>query len=190
MLARVRDSPVTVPVCLSSVCVCRLPQVGVLSKRIELIFFAQGLPSTDPTLCYGEIQVSTKLRVLPFGTSSWIPDLENFATAYRSSKRVINLARQRRTLVVTRRSAAKVALPLELRRSTAVVYHSDRLHSVYTTIPSRGSNSDSRYLCRMPISAFGPSYRYAKFHRNQCSSFHDTSIHAPFFGAVLGNFTM
>jgi len=145
-------------------------------------FFAQGLPSTDPTLCYGEIQVSTKLRVLPFGTSSWIPDLENFATAYRSSKRVINLARQRRTLVVTRRSAAKVALPLELRRSTAVVYHSDRIHSVYTTIPSRGSISDSWYLCRRPISAFGPSYRYAKFHRNQCSSFHDTSIHARFLG--------
>ena len=43
---------------------------------------------------FKETQVSTKIRVLPSGT----PNLENFATAYRSSKRVINLAQERLTL--------------------------------------------------------------------------------------------
>jgi len=42
------------------------------------------------------IQVSTKISVLPSGTLSQNTDLENFATAYRSSKRAVNLARQRR----------------------------------------------------------------------------------------------
>jgi len=43
----------------------------------------------------GRIQVTTKTRVLPSGTLSWIPDLENFAMAYQLSQHVINLARQR-----------------------------------------------------------------------------------------------
>ena len=74
-----------------SVCVCP-SQVGVLSKRLNESswFLARELPLTY--LCYSEIQVPSKIRVLLSGT------LLNFATAYRSSKRVINLARQRWTL--------------------------------------------------------------------------------------------
>ena len=50
------------------------------------------------TLWRKEIQVSTKIRVLPPGTLCQSPILETFASAYRSSKRVINLARERWTL--------------------------------------------------------------------------------------------
>ena len=39
-----------------------------------------------------EIRVYSKIRVLPSGTLSQTPDLENFASVYRLSKRVINLA--------------------------------------------------------------------------------------------------
>ena len=51
--------------------------------RIELVF-GVGLPSTYPTLCSKEIWLSPKIRVLPSGTLSQTPDLENFATASRS----------------------------------------------------------------------------------------------------------
>jgi len=64
-------------------------QFGVLSKRLNKSSWWE-LSSTCPTLCFKEIRVSPKIRVLPAGT----PDLENFTTAYRSSKRVINVARQ------------------------------------------------------------------------------------------------
>jgi len=47
------------------------------------------------TLCEKEIQLSPKIRALPSGTLSKTPDLENFAMAYQSSKRVINLAQER-----------------------------------------------------------------------------------------------
>ena len=54
--------------CLS---VC-LSQVGVLSKRMDGIiwFWACGLLSTSPTLCFKETEVSTNIRVLPTGTLS------------------------------------------------------------------------------------------------------------------------
>jgi len=39
-----------------------------------------------------EIRVYSKIRVLPSGTLPQTPDLENFASVYRLSKRVINLA--------------------------------------------------------------------------------------------------
>ena len=46
----------------------RLPQIYVLSKRPDgrnnLFFLAWGLLSTSRTLCYKEIQVSSKIRVL------------------------------------------------------------------------------------------------------------------------------
>jgi len=50
-------------VCLS---VC-LSQVGVLLKWLDgsSLFLERGLLSTSPTLCFKEIQVSTKIRVLP-----------------------------------------------------------------------------------------------------------------------------
>jgi len=79
--------------------VCLL-QLGVLSKRMDesCWFLAWELPSTHPTLCSKEIQGPSKIRVLPPGTLLQTLDLENFATAYPSSKRVINIARERRTL--------------------------------------------------------------------------------------------
>ena len=71
------------PVCVS-VCVC-LSQVGVLSKRLNESdwFLALELPSAYPTLCYKEIQVSSKIQVLPSGTMLETQDFENFATAYQ-----------------------------------------------------------------------------------------------------------
>ena len=122
VLARARGTsydPVSV-----SLCVC-LSQVGVLSKRLEGSgwFLAWRLPSTYHTVCRNEIQVSTKIRVLPSGTLSYTMDLKNFATTSRSTTRVINLARQR-----WRSERDK----LDRRRSTVtrdgrlLVYHSDR----------------------------------------------------------------
>ena len=84
--------PVSVSVCLS--------QVGVLSKWMDRSswFVACVLLSTYPTLCYKEIQVCTKIRVLPSATLSQTPDSGNFASAYRLSKRIIDLAGERWTL--------------------------------------------------------------------------------------------
>jgi len=78
------------------VCVC-LSQVDVLSKRMNESswFLAWELHST---LCYKEIHIPSKIRVLPSGFLLQTLDLENFATEYRSSKRVINLALERQTL--------------------------------------------------------------------------------------------
>jgi len=53
--------------------------------RIGLVL-ARRLPSTYTTLCYKEIWVSPKIRVLPSRTLSQIPDVENFATASRSRR--------------------------------------------------------------------------------------------------------
>jgi len=77
------------------VCVCPcLSQVGVLSKRTNESgwFLAWELHATYPTLCCKEIHVPSKARVLPSEVLLQSLDLENFATAYPSSKRVINLA--------------------------------------------------------------------------------------------------
>ena len=54
-------------------------------------FVAREFLSTHPTLYFKEIRVSPKLMVLPSGTLTQTLDLENFATAYRSSKCVIDL---------------------------------------------------------------------------------------------------
>jgi len=48
---------------------------------------------------FKEIQVSTKIRVLTSGILSKTPDLENFSLAYRSSRCVIDLAREGWTLI-------------------------------------------------------------------------------------------
>jgi len=62
-------------------------EVRVLSKRmnesISSWFLAWELPSTHPILCYKEILVPPKLKVLSSGTLSQTLDLENFATASR-----------------------------------------------------------------------------------------------------------
>ena len=72
-----------------SVCLSVCPfvrQTVVVSKRLDKSswFLARRLPSTIPTLCYKEIGVSPKIKVLPSGTLSQTPDVENFATASRS----------------------------------------------------------------------------------------------------------
>jgi len=68
-----------VSVCLS-VCVCPCPsQVGVLLKRIELIFGMEAL-FHYPTLYCKEIRVTQKMKELPSGTLSKMLDLQNFVT--------------------------------------------------------------------------------------------------------------
>ena len=69
------------------------------------------------------------MRVLPSGTLFQTPDLDNFASAYRSSKSLIDLARQGRRSErdqLDHRRSTKSDNTSGLRRSTAVVYHSDR----------------------------------------------------------------
>jgi len=77
-----------------------------LSVCHKLVFYQNGYTNRAgfwhgsflPTLSCKEIQVPSKIKVLPSGTLLQTLDLENFATAYRSSKRVVNLARERWTL--------------------------------------------------------------------------------------------
>ena len=93
-IARLRAMALCLSVCLF---VC-LSQVRVLSKRENesCWFWARPGASFDhPMLSCKKIRVSPKITALPSGTLSDTPDLENFATAYRSSKCVINLARQK-----------------------------------------------------------------------------------------------
>ena len=121
-------APVLAMALCLSVCLCLL-QVGVLSKRLNESrwFWARELPSTRPTHCYKEIQVIPKMRVLPSGTLFQTLDLENFATAYRSSKRVINFAREKGGDAQSMTTSVnKVDNTSEFRRSTAVVYRTDR----------------------------------------------------------------
>ena len=76
-----RCYPVSLSVCLSLTSRCSIEMNG----RVELVCLICRLLSTYPSLCYKEIQVSAKISVLPSGTLSKTPDLENFAPAYRSS---------------------------------------------------------------------------------------------------------
>jgi len=86
--ARRYASDVFAVVVCPSVCLFVRPSVTSqhcieTSGRIKL-FLAWKLPSSYPGLCYKEIWVSLKMRVLPSGTLFQTPDLENFATASRS----------------------------------------------------------------------------------------------------------
>ena len=102
MLARVLDMALYLSVCVR-VCL-RLSQVGVLSKGIDG-FWHGGLFRPVIHCVLRKFRYLQKLEFFHLESFSYTLDLENFATsiAYRSSKRVINLA-----------------------RSTAVVYHNDR----------------------------------------------------------------
>ena len=65
----------------------RLSQAGTVSEWLVVSscwVLAWKLPSTYPTLCYREIWVSPKIRVLPSGTLSQTRDLDNFATVSQS----------------------------------------------------------------------------------------------------------
>ena len=67
-----------------SVSVC-LSEVGVILKRLNESgwFLAWELHSAYPTLCYKEIHVPSKIRVLPSRILLQTLDLKNFATASR-----------------------------------------------------------------------------------------------------------
>jgi len=70
-----------------SVCPSVCPsQAGIVSKRQDesIWYLARRLTSTFPALCYQEIWLSPKIRILPFGTLAQTRELENFATASRS----------------------------------------------------------------------------------------------------------
>ena len=64
-----------------------------MAGQIEL-FLAWRLLSTYPTLCYKEIWISSKIKVLPPETLSQIPDLETISP--RQVDHVINKSRRRR----------------------------------------------------------------------------------------------
>jgi len=66
-------------------------------KRIGLVFGTGASFDLSTPYC-NEIPVHPKTRVFPSGTLLKTLNFENFATAYRSSKGVINLARERWTL--------------------------------------------------------------------------------------------
>jgi len=65
---------------VSVLCICHK---SVFYRNRIICFFAWGLLSTSPTLCFKEIQLSTKITVLPSGTFLLTPGLENFAMVYR-----------------------------------------------------------------------------------------------------------
>jgi len=68
-------------VCLS----VRLSQAGVVSKRLDESNWLLARRLSFTTLCYKEIWISPKIRVLPPpDTLSHTPDLANFAAATRS----------------------------------------------------------------------------------------------------------
>jgi len=76
-----------VVVCPSVCCLSFCPsQAGVVSKRLDessWVFFGMEASFHLSFTCK-EISVSSKISVLPSGTSSQTPDIENFATASRS----------------------------------------------------------------------------------------------------------
>jgi len=93
-------------------------------------FLACRLLSTYYTLCCMEAQVGlyTKVRVLPSGTLSQSPDLENFVPTYRSWKRVVDLARhggRSERDKLDRRRSTKLTVPPSS-DARPVVYRSDR----------------------------------------------------------------
>ena len=92
MLARVLAMALCLSVCLS--------QVGVLLKWLDgsSWFLAWRLPSTSPILCFKEIQVCTKIRVLPSGTFFVNSGLRKFRQGISIVERAIPLARERWTL--------------------------------------------------------------------------------------------
>jgi len=77
--------------CCVSVCVC-LSHAGIVLKWLHgsSWLFAYRFSSTHATLCFMEIRVSPKIRVLPSGILSQILDWENFATTLTVSEQDIN----------------------------------------------------------------------------------------------------
>ena len=88
-----RDAMLALCLCLS---VCHKSVFYRNGWTDRAVFLARRLHSTIQTLCCKKIHVSTKITVFPSGTLSHT--LKKFASAYRSSKRVIDLSRERWTL--------------------------------------------------------------------------------------------
>ena len=114
-----------------ALCLCLVSVTSRYSvERVERIglVLAWELLFTFPTLCSKEIQVPSKIRLLPSGTLLQTLDVEDFATACRSSKRVINLAREggrsERDKLRRRRSAKLIIPPSSDARP--LVYRTDR----------------------------------------------------------------
>jgi len=122
-----------------SLCLClsvSLSQVGVLSKRLNESgwFLAWELPSTYPTFYCKEIQVSSKIRVLPTGT--FAPNSGIRKVRHRIS--IVEACYQLTSRKVDAQSVINWAVVGQLRRSTARVYHMQSSSSVYCTIQWRG----------------------------------------------------
>jgi len=77
-----------------------LSQVGVLLKRLNECgwFLACELLSTYPTLCFKEIQVPSKIRVLPSGTLLQTLNLEKHCATQQCS--IVELLQKAETVVV------------------------------------------------------------------------------------------
>ena len=88
---------------------------------------------------FKEIQVSTKIRVLTSGILSKTLDLENFSLAYRSSRCVIDLAREGWTLICDKldrhRSTKSTVPPSSDSRPLQFITWSSS--SVYSTMVAR-----------------------------------------------------
>ena len=115
-----------------------------LSKSVPILLNWHG--GFPPSICYdvfNEIQVSTKVWVLPSGT--FPPKLLTFAAVYRSSKRAVDF-RSWKLVAVDRRRSAKLTVGLAYtcngRRSSL---SRGSAASVCSTIPSRGP------ICRYTI---------------------------------------
>ena len=108
-----------------------------------------------PPILYCVIRISPKIRILPSWTLSQTPDLpENSASACRSSKRVINLARQggrsERDKLDCRRST-KLTIPPSS-DSRPVFYHSDR-QALYAARFRRAGLLDTVDTCILYVRA-------------------------------------
>ena len=127
-------------VCL---CVCvYLSQISVLLKRLNGLswmswFLAQRLPLTHPTLCYEEVWVTAKIRVLSSGTLSkirWalfvLPTTVYAINRHRCSKQ------SRSTLCMSLYTYRASLLGLALRSPSAKVYAnlSEEITAITTTI--------------------------------------------------------
>ena len=135
------------------VSVC-LSDVRVLSKRLNESSWvlAWELPSTRPIVLTGNSAIS-KIK----GTSLWNcvknSGLTKFCFGCRSSKRVINLTGERWTLwawSTGQSSVNSVDNSSVLRRSSTSLSQWSS-SSVYNTVRSRGSISDSWYLYRLAV---------------------------------------
>jgi len=108
------------------VSVCRPSQAGIASNQLDKSssVLARRLLSTLPTLCCKEIEVSPKIRVLPSGTLFQSPDLEKFASAYRSCYRLSSTRWTPSTDKLDRRRSIKLTISPSS-GSRPLVYHSN-----------------------------------------------------------------